>query len=88
MYEDMAMFWEQHNKIIRLRREDLQVGDVIIFQHESIELDADHRLLQPARHSQGYYRYDLVGGQRYQQFLKCPEAVATWNGRCWHWKVN
>ena len=85
--EDMAVFWEQHNKIVRLRLQDLQVGDVILIRHVSTELTADHRMLSLPP-GQGYYTYDLVGGKRYEQFLRAPESVARWTGRCWHWNKS
>lgn len=62
--------------VLLCKREHLAEGDTIRMGHgDRIYLDANHDLLKPVK-EQGYYRYELVGGEKYEMFLDDAKSVS------------
>ena len=74
----------KRNKILMMRGRDASVGDVILYRAGKQVVSADSPILKP-QNDQGYYSNHLVGGNKYDKFMRDPESVADWKhgAGCW-----
>lgn len=88
----------RRNDTLKCSLKQLTPGDVFLSwrKRQTGDVDRDASVTVVTGHEtwlnwdmdQGYYRFNIIDGDKWKAFKRDPEAVAVWvsAANCWHWK--